>query len=172
MPAKKSSTAESTTHSKPAAKKVATTKKAATKHAAGRAATDKYTNPGLRDHIKQEVMAGDKGGNPGQWSARKAQLVAHEYEAEGGGYKGGRDETQNSLKHWGDEHWTTKDGAPAKQDDGMHRYLPEKAWDELTAAEKAATDKKKLKASGEGKQFAANTAAAKTARKHAGKSGQ
>ncbi len=142
-------------------------KKAAVKAAPARSAEEKYTDPALRDRIKQEVVAGDKGGNAGQWSARKAQMVAHEYEAEGGGYKGGRDETQKSLKSWGDEHWTTKDGEPAKREDGMHRYLPQEAWDKLSPAEKKATESKKLEGSEEGKQFVANTGAAKSARKRA-----
>ena len=38
-----------------------------------------YTNPELRNRIKNRVMSGSKGGKPGQWSARKAQLVALEY---------------------------------------------------------------------------------------------
>ena len=50
----------------------------------------KYTKPGLRESIKKRVMAGSKGGKPGQWSARKAQLVASEYKKKGGGYKGGQ----------------------------------------------------------------------------------
>lgn len=54
-------------------------------------------------------MAGSKGGKPGQWSARKAQLVAQEYEKEGGGYKGGKNEKQKSLEKWGEEKWQTKD---------------------------------------------------------------
>ena len=158
------------TSAKKATKK-ASAKKSPAKNSSARAkssrtAGEKYTDPALREHIKQEVMAGDKGGNPGQWSARKAQMVAHEYEVEGGGYKGGRDETQTSLKDWGDEHWTTSDGAPAQREDGMHRYLPEKAWDELSASEKKATDRKKLEGSHEGKHHGSNTSAAKSARKH------
>ena len=39
----------------------------------------KYTKPGLRESIKKRIMAGSKGGKPGQWSARKAQMVAAEY---------------------------------------------------------------------------------------------
>ena len=35
----------------------------------------KYTKPGLRESIKKRVMAGSKGGKPGQWSARKASLL-------------------------------------------------------------------------------------------------
>jgi hypothetical protein len=63
----------------------------------------KYTKPGLRENIKDRVMAGSKGGKPGQWSARKAQLVAQEYEKAGGGYKGGKGEEQKSLEKWGKE---------------------------------------------------------------------
>ena len=47
----------------------------------------KYTKPGLRESIKKRVMAGSKGGKPGQWSARKAQMLAKAYKAKGGGYK-------------------------------------------------------------------------------------
>lgn len=46
-----------------------------------------YTKPGLRKRIFERVKAGSKGGKPGQWSARKAQMMAKEYKAEGGGYK-------------------------------------------------------------------------------------
>ena len=46
-----------------------------------------YTNPTLRKRLFNKIMAGSRGGNPGQWSARKAQLLAKEYKAAGGGYK-------------------------------------------------------------------------------------
>ena len=68
-----------------------------------------YTKPELREQIKKRIMAGSKGGKPGQWSARRAQLVAQEYEKEGGGYKGGKNEKQKSLEKWGEEKWQTKD---------------------------------------------------------------
>ena len=48
----------------------------------------KYTKPGLRERIKKRITAGSKGGKPGQWSARKAQMVAAAYKKAGGGYKG------------------------------------------------------------------------------------
>ena len=54
-------------------------------------------------------MKGTKGGKSGQWSARKAQLVASEYKKAGGGYKGGKGEKQKSLSKWGKEDWQTKD---------------------------------------------------------------
>lgn len=69
----------------------------------------KYTKPGLRESIKDRVMAGSKGGKPGQWSARKAQLVAQEYKKAGGGYRGGKGKKQESLEKWGKEKWMTKD---------------------------------------------------------------
>ncbi|MFX0209627.1 MAG: hypothetical protein ACFFDT_26845 [Candidatus Hodarchaeota archaeon] len=69
----------------------------------------KYTKPDLRERIKDRVMAGSKGGKPGQWSARKAQLVASEYKKAGGGYKGGEGKKQKALKKWGKEEWMTKD---------------------------------------------------------------
>ena len=46
-----------------------------------------YTKPGMRKQIFNRIKAGGKGGRPGQWSARKAQLLAKEYKAKGGGYK-------------------------------------------------------------------------------------
>ena len=69
----------------------------------------KYTKPGLRERIKDRIMAGSKGGKPGQWSARKAQMVASEYKKAGGGYKGGKGKKQKALKKWGKEKWMTKD---------------------------------------------------------------
>jgi len=69
----------------------------------------KYSKPELRERIKDRVMAGDKGGKPGQWSARKAQLVAQEYEKAGGGYKGGKGEKQKSLEKWGKENWSNRE---------------------------------------------------------------
>ncbi len=69
----------------------------------------KYTKPGLRERIKDRVMAGSKGGKPGQWSARKAQMVASAYKKAGGGYKGGKGKKQKALKKWGKEKWMTKD---------------------------------------------------------------
>ncbi len=128
---------------------------------------DQYTDPDLRDRIKAEVMAGDKGGKPGQWSARKAQMVAHEYEAQGGGYKHERTEAQEHLHEWTGEHWKTSDGKPAIRDGETTRYLPEEAWKELSPGEKQATNEKKVKGSKQGKQYVPNTAKASEARQHA-----
>lgn len=69
----------------------------------------KYSKPELRERIKDRVMAGSKGGKPGQWSARKSQLLVQEYEKAGGGYKGGKGEEQKSLEKWGKEKWGTRE---------------------------------------------------------------
>jgi hypothetical protein len=123
-----------------------------------------YTKPELRNRIKNEVMAGSQGGKPGQWSARKAQIVAQRYEEAGGGYSGGKTAAQTSLSKWTKEKWRTSDKKPAIREGGTARYLPDKAWEELTAAEKAATNSKKMAGSRAGKQFVKNTKAAALAR--------
>ena len=46
-----------------------------------------YTKPGMRKSLFNRIKAGGKGGKPGQWSARKAQMLAKQYKAKGGGYK-------------------------------------------------------------------------------------
>lgn len=46
-----------------------------------------YTQPGMRKRLFEQIKAGGKGGAPGQWSARKAQMLASQYKKAGGGYK-------------------------------------------------------------------------------------
>ena len=46
-----------------------------------------YTKPGMRKRLFNRIKAGGKGGRPGQWSARKAQMLASAYKKAGGGYK-------------------------------------------------------------------------------------
>jgi len=46
-----------------------------------------YTKPSMRKRLFEKIKAGTKGGKAGQWSARKAQLLAKEYKSKGGGYK-------------------------------------------------------------------------------------
>ena len=46
-----------------------------------------YTKPGMRKSLFESIKAGGKGGAPGQWSARKAQMLAMQYKKAGGGYK-------------------------------------------------------------------------------------
>jgi hypothetical protein len=111
-----------------------------------------YTNSALRERLKNKIMAGSKGGDPGEWSARKAQLLAMEYKKSGGGYSGSKTSKQKSLSKWTKEKWRTSDGSPSK---GTKRYLPSKAWESLTPAEKRATNAAKAKGNAKGKQFVA-----------------
>ena len=46
-----------------------------------------YTKPTMRKTLFNRIKAGSKVGKPGQWSARKAQMLAKQYKAKGGGYK-------------------------------------------------------------------------------------
>ena len=123
-----------------------------------------YTDPALRDQVKAEVLAGDKGGRPGQWSARKAQLVARLYKERGGGYTSDKDHEPGAARHlyrWTEEEWQTKDGsAQARDGDTTHRYLPKEAWERLSDEEKEATDAVKTASDA---QFVGNTEAAKQA---------
>tara|TARA_R100000329_G_C7448022_1_gene157611 strand:- start:211 stop:396 length:186 start_codon:yes stop_codon:yes gene_type:complete len=57
-------------------------KKKSTVNAAGN-----YTKPAMRKQLFNQIKAGSKGGKAGQWSARKAQMLAKQYKAKGGGYR-------------------------------------------------------------------------------------
>ena len=57
-----------------------------TKKKSGVNAAGNYTKPTMRKSLVSSIKAGGKGGSPGQWSARKAQMVAKQYKAKGGGY--------------------------------------------------------------------------------------
>ena len=57
-----------------------------TKKKSGVNAAGNYTKPTMRKSLVASVKAGSKGGGSGQWSARKAQMVAKQYKAKGGGY--------------------------------------------------------------------------------------
>ena len=108
------------------------------------------TDPELWERIKKEIIAGDKGGNPGQWSARKAQMAVQRYKKEGGGYRGKKSE-KNPLVQWTKQEWRTKSGKPSLETG--ERYLPSAAIEKLTPAQYAATSKKKREGMQEGKQF-------------------
>lgn len=109
----------------------------------------KKTNPALWDRIVASTKSGTKGGDAGEWSARKAQLAVQKYKAQGGGYVGAKS-ADNSLAKWTDQKWRTSDGSPSE---GKKRYLPDKAWGALSAGEKAATNAAKAKGNAAGKQF-------------------
>jgi hypothetical protein len=71
------------------------------------------SDPKLWDEVKKEVTQDDKGGKPGQWSARKAQMAVQEYKKRGGDYDGG-DKNDTSLRKWTKEQ-------NAKESDGDER---------------------------------------------------
>ena len=114
------------------------------------AGTAKKTNPKLWETVKAKVTKSAKGGKPGQWSARKAQMAVAEYKKEGGGYEG-KKTSDNHLKQWQDEDWGTKSGK--KSQETGERYLPAKSRKALTDSEyKRSSDKKRADAR-KGKQF-------------------
>jgi len=108
------------------------------------------TDPKLWEKIKKRITAGDKGGNRGQWSARKAQISVLEYKKAGGGYKGSKKEN-NSLVQWTKQDWRTKSGKPSLV--SGERYLPAKAIENLSSDEYSRTSRLKRKAIKEGEQF-------------------
>jgi len=128
---------------------------------------DRYTDPRLRQRLKEQIQAGDRGGRKGQWSARKAQLLVQEYEKAGGGYTtDDKDDRARHLEQWGEQDWhTVGGGADARAGKGRTaRYLPDVAWKLLSKAEREATDTRKKDGQ---EQYVANTDAAKQARKAA-----
>ncbi|WP_434742716.1 hypothetical protein [Micromonospora sp. SH-82] len=128
----------------------------------------RYTKPELRERLKDEIRAGDRGGKPGQWSARKSQLLTKEYEKRGGGFEGPKDERQKSLQRWGDQKWRTRQGTTRARHDGeTDRYLPDKAWKQLSPEQQRATDARKRRESTSGRQYVPNTGPARRARRDA-----
>ena len=129
---------------------------------------EKYTHPELREEIKEEIKASNKGGEEGQWSARKSQLLTREYEKRGGGYKGEKGRSQKNLEEWTGEEWQTKEGeADARKGGETKRYLPKKAWENMSEEEKEETDQRKREGSKKGRQHVSNNDEAREARKHA-----
>jgi len=112
-----------------------------------------YTKPALRERLKKKIMAGTKGGNAGQWSARKSQMLAAEYKAAGGGYKGGKTAKAKSLDKWTKQEWTTASGKPSRKTGEV--YAPKKTIAALKGTKKLAeANKKKRAATKAGKQVA------------------
>ncbi|WP_102959870.1 hypothetical protein [Mangrovicella endophytica] len=114
------------------------------------AGTAKKSDPKLWDKVKTKVTKGSKGGDAGEWSARKAQLAVQEYKREGGGYVGAKSE-DNHLHQWTEEDWGTKSGE--KSGETGERYLPKEAREHLTKEEYDRTTAKKRRDSAKGKQF-------------------
>ena len=120
-------------------------------------------DPKLWEKVKTGVTKGGKGGKPGQWSARKAQLATQEYKKKGGGYEGPQSQ-DNHLTQWTQEKWGAKSGADSGKTG--ERYLPEKARNHLSDTDYTRTTAKKRADTAKGKQVSAQPkdVAAKTAR--------
>jgi hypothetical protein len=112
--------------------------------------TARRTDPAIWERIVAEVTASDKGGRPGQWSARKAQFAVALYKQRGGGYIGPKT-PDNALTKWTREEWRTRSGLPSLETG--ERYLPARAITALTASEYAATSKRKRAGMRRGQQF-------------------
>ena len=111
--------------------------------------TAQKTDPKLWEKVKSKVTRSGKGGEPGQWSARKAQLAVQEYKKRGGGYLGAKSD-DNSLKRWSDEDSGTKSGRNSRETG--KRDLPKKARKALTGDEDRKTSAKKGADTKKGKQ--------------------
>lgn len=124
--------------------------------------TAEKTDPALWEQVKDEVTAGGKGGKPGQWSARKAQMAVAEYKKRGGGYRGERD-PHNHLHEWIEEDWGTRSGDESGTTG--ERYLPKAARDALTDKEydRTTADKRADTAAGHQHSSQPKDIAAKTA---------
>jgi hypothetical protein len=107
----------------------------------------KKSNPALWNRIVSSVKSSTKGGDAGQWSARKAQLAVAKYKDAGGQYVG-KKSSDNSLAKWTDQKWRTKSGKPSSETG--ERYLPEKAIKSLSSSEYAATTRAKRQGGGTG----------------------
>ena len=102
----------------------------------------KKTDPELWEDVKEEIKQSDKGGDPGQWSARKAQLAVQEYKTRGGGYEDdGPDRAETDLHEWTEQDWGTKSGEESGETG--ERYLPKKVRMLLTEDEYRRTTERK-----------------------------
>ena len=112
------------------------------------------TKPKLWKRIVSSVKSGSKGGRPGQWSARKAQIATARYKKAGGGYRG-KKSSSNKLSKWSNQKWDyVSKGDKKKPRAKRGRYLPESVRKSLSKSEKAATNRAKRAASRKGKQRA------------------
>ncbi|WP_198912316.1 Rho termination factor N-terminal domain-containing protein [Parvularcula mediterranea] len=100
------------------------------------------SDPELWEAVKDEIMASDKGGDPGQWSARKAQMAVQAYKKRGGGYEDdGASQEETDLHEWTEQDWGTKSGDESLE--SGERYLPKKVRMLLTEDEYARSTQKK-----------------------------
>jgi hypothetical protein len=127
------------------------------------------TRPDLWAEAKRDAIA-----QLGRHSARAMQIAGRLYREAGGGYCGGKTQAQRKMTKWTREDWRTAPGAPKKachvtKSGQMRcdRYLPAKAWEKLTPAQRAATRDVKKRAK---RQYVPNAPAAKSAGREARRS--
>ena len=126
-----------------------------------------YTDPELRERLKEQIKASDKGGAVGKWSARKSQLLTQEYERQGGGYRhpDQLSPDQRDLRRWTGQEWQTASGDTRARDaEGTDRYLPRHAWEQLSPQEREQTRRSKRRDDQRGREHSPNPPAAKAAR--------
>lgn len=108
----------------------------------------KRTDPELWERVKDEVTKGDKGGEPGQWSARKAQMAVQAYKRRGGGYdESGPSQEETHLHEWTEEEWGTKSGGESGETG--ERYLPKRVRMLLTEDEERRSTERKRDGEGQ-----------------------
>jgi len=100
------------------------------------------TKPKLWKKIKKKVMAEEKGGPAGKWSARKAQLAVKQYKQQGGDYIDNISKKHNDLSVWTDQEWGYYNSYWKKKGG---RYLPKKLWKSLTPRQIKITNQNKVK---------------------------
>lgn len=109
-------------------------------HSSRKSKTATRSNPKLWESVKKSVLKGSKGGPPGKWSARKAQLSVALYKKRGGRYIG-KKSRDNSLAKWSREDWGYVKGSDSKKRRG--RYLPKIVRDNLTPRERMIENRRK-----------------------------
>lgn len=117
--------------------------------------TAKKTDPTLWARVKARITQGDKGGKPGQWSARKAQLAVQAYQKAGGGYVGDKAD-DNHLQQWTEQDWNTASGEPSGETG--ERYLPRNAREHLSPGDYERSTRKKRADGRAGRQHSAQPA--------------
>lgn len=114
------------------------------------------TNPGLWEQAKRTAVAR----MGGKHSARAMQLATKIYKDKGGGYRG-KKSSNNSMRKWTRQKWTTADGGKSYRETKSGRtvvkkYLPAAAWKNLSKGEVKSLNRSKQKAFREGKQFSSS----------------
>jgi len=122
--------------------------------------TARRSNPRLWESVKRQVTRGSKGGPPGKWSARKAQLSVKLYKSKGGKYIGKKN-PHNSLTKWSKEDWgyiTPKSKNPKRRSSSKTkqtrsrspsgRYLPRVVREHLSASARKSENRTKGRKSG------------------------